>query len=111
MSVFNLSLGNVFYFPFWWYTRGLKSQLVFFSQRLKKIAYALALKIMLKSLFKPMFGQFSISGRIISFFMRVVILVWRFTLFFLGLAWQIFLLFLYLIILPGVIYLIFRIIF
>jgi len=36
------------------------------------------------NLFKPMFGEYSRSGRIISFFMRCILLVWRMILFVFG---------------------------
>lgn len=48
------------------------------------MAHNLALKLMFTHIFKPMFGERSKSGRIISFFMRLILLTWRFFLFILG---------------------------
>jgi len=36
-----------------------------------------ALRLWLKSMFKPMFQDYTKSGRIISFFMRVVLLIFK----------------------------------
>lgn len=79
-------LRSIFYFPVWWYTRGLKKRFSGFIQGIKMSAHNLALKIMFKYLFKPMFGERSKSGRIISFFMRLILLFWRLFLFGLSLT-------------------------
>lgn len=83
---------NVFYFPVWWYSVGLKKRLIGFGQGVAGLARSLALKLMITHLFKPMFGERSKSGRIISFFMRLIILTWRLFLFVLGTAGRIVLL-------------------
>ncbi len=83
-SIFLESLLSILYFPVWWYTRGLKKRVLSFAQAVRNLAYNLALKIMFTHIFKPMFGEISISGKIISFFMRCVLLTWRLFLFFLG---------------------------
>jgi len=75
---------NIIYFPIWWYSRGLKKTTLFVLLKLKRLSKYLALKIAFAYLFKPMFGQYDIKGRIISFFMRCLILGWRLFLFILG---------------------------
>ena len=83
-SIFLDPLINVLYFPVWWYSAGLIKKGQNIGQRVKKLANFLGLKIMLVNLFRPMFGEYSRSGRIISFFMRCVLLIWRLFLFIIG---------------------------
>jgi len=74
----------ILYFPVWWYSAGLIKKIKGLGRRVKILAHFLGLKILLVNLFKPMFGEYSRSGRIISFFMRCILLVWRMFLFVLG---------------------------
>lgn len=74
-------VGEILYFPFWWYSRGLKKIFLYFWQSTKKLASNLSLKIMLQNLFRPMFGQYDRAGRVISFFMRLILLVSRLVVF------------------------------
>lgn len=76
---------DVLYFPFWWYTRGLAKVFASINQKRKDLSEALAIRILLANLFKPMFGQYDRPGRIISFFMRCFQLFIRLLLFFFGL--------------------------
>ncbi|MFH1367350.1 MAG: hypothetical protein ABIH38_05240 [Patescibacteria group bacterium] len=64
---------DVIYFPVWWYTKGLKKAWIFFTGEVSDWANRLSLKILFKSMFKPMYGDYSRSGRIISFFMRIIV--------------------------------------
>jgi len=94
-SSFIDTLSNIFYFPIWWYGHGVKKRFLVFGKQIKKLSKTLALKIMFANYFKPMFGEYSRQGRIISFFMRTILLLWRLLLFlisflsllFLFLAW------------------------
>lgn len=94
-SLFIDALLSIFYFPIWWYGPGLKKRFLALKEQVKKLSKALALKIMFANYFKPMFGEYSRQGRIISFFMRTILLLWRLLLFlisflsllFLFLAW------------------------
>jgi len=83
-SIIADSLLSILYFPLWWYSRGLAARAVGFVRGVKALAHNLALKVMFTHLFEPMFGETSRSGRIISFFMRCIILSWRLFLFLLG---------------------------
>lgn len=65
-------IGAVFYFPIWWYTRGVKNILLLIGREIAGVAAMLSLKILFKNLLKPMYGDYSKSGRIISFFVRIV---------------------------------------
>ena len=81
--LFNLKLIFVdiildfFYWPVWWYTVGLKNALLFCVRQIFDTWRALALRIWLINIFTPMYGDRSVLGRIISFVMRIVILIWR----------------------------------
>lgn len=66
---------EVVYFPVWWYSRGLLKTLKFCGRNIARTWSSLALGIFLKSMFKPMYGDYTWSGRIISFFMRILILI------------------------------------
>ena len=46
-----------------------------------RYAASLSLKIWLKNLFVPMYGQYDLAGRIISFVLRIVVLFYRLVLF------------------------------
>ena len=68
---------DVLYFPVWWYSRGLlnliKSLLNFLADKQK----SLALIVWLKNIFRPMYGQYDWQGMLISFFMRLVQIIFR----------------------------------
>ncbi|HSR88895.1 MAG TPA: hypothetical protein VLK22_00655 [Candidatus Udaeobacter sp.] len=63
---------DVIYFPIWWYTKGAAHALRWCFNLLKTGNENLAPGLWLANLFVPMFGQFDIQGRIVSFFMRLV---------------------------------------
>lgn len=90
-EIFWEGLLRIFYFPIWWYTKGLKKKTFELGRGIKNLSRDLALRIMLTHIFKPMFGELTRSGRIISFFMRLVLLGWRLFLFMIGsLGWLLF---------------------
>jgi hypothetical protein len=68
---------DILMFPVWWYSRGLfgwiRSVSGFLSNREKSIG----LFVWIKNLFTPMYGQHDWQGRLISFFMRLVQIVFR----------------------------------
>ncbi len=61
----------------WWYTRGL----VDLGRRVlgteARWLESLGLRVILTNLFVPMFGDYSRSGRVISFFARLVLLFFK----------------------------------
>ena len=65
------------YFPIWWYTVGLQHIVMNGMKNILAMADHLALRLLVLNIFKPMFAQTDRAGRIISFFMRVVILIAR----------------------------------
>ena len=77
MSIFLDLIGNLLYFPVWWYGQGLKRRWLVVLKGIKAGYRNLALKILLINLFKPMYGEYNWQGRIISFFARLFMLFWR----------------------------------
>jgi hypothetical protein len=80
-SIFIDIIGEVLFFPIWWYTQGLKRTTLWMWNSIIGSARNLALPSMFKSLFKPMFGQTDRQGRLISFFMRIILTISRLILF------------------------------
>ncbi len=103
-------IGDIFYFPVWWYSAGLvragRYCIRTFQTRIRNIA----LGLWLRSMFKPMFGDYSRQGRLISIFMRLVVLIYKLALTVFALFYSL-LLFLLWVILPIVIawYLLFQV--
>ena len=99
---------DIIYWPIWWYSSGtIKAW-----QRMKNIVSAgnvsLGLSIWIKNIFKPMFGQQDWQGRLISFFLRLVQIIFRLIVF---LGWIVFAVFSFLFWLAMPIFLIFEFIF
>lgn len=69
--VFIELIAKIFYFPIWWYTTGTKKVLIFIGGQIASLSNALSIKILFKNLLKPMYGDYSRSGRIISLFVRI----------------------------------------
>lgn len=65
------------FFPIWWYSVGLldfiKRVFVFIANQEKSLGFS----IWLKNIFVPMYGQYNFAGRIISFFVRLVQVIFR----------------------------------
>ncbi len=62
---------SVLYFPIWWYTAGALNVLKQIGKEFRGFARAYNLRILLKFMFTPMYGQNDIVGRLISFYVRV----------------------------------------
>ncbi|MBT5808357.1 hypothetical protein HOI18_03745 [Candidatus Uhrbacteria bacterium] len=63
--------------PVWWYTSGLK--LVFYStlHSMKNASVFFGLGVWVKNLFVPMYGETTLTGRVISFGVRFVMIIFR----------------------------------
>lgn len=70
-------VGDILYWPVWWYSRGIKKLAVYIYSEIINYQDRVGLKLWLASLFKPMYGQSDWQGRLISFFMRFVILIYK----------------------------------
>lgn len=72
-AIFLDLIGEILYFPVWWYTQGLVSVVLRVLNSIKQTSHNLALPLMFKNLFKPMYGQYDRTGRLISLLMRFVL--------------------------------------
>ena len=70
-------LGEILYFPLWWYSVGFgrlaKNVWRFFLNQEQILGFS----VWLKNLFVPMYGQSDWAGRLISFVMRLVQIIFR----------------------------------
>ena len=67
----------IIYFPFWWYSIGFIRFLRYLGRFLKGREEELALFVWIKNIFRPMYGQEDLTGRLISFFMRLIQIIFR----------------------------------
>lgn len=70
-------IGEILYFPIWWYSQGLKRTALYVFNSIRNTNRNLAVGLMFKSLGKPMFGQTDRQGRIISFFFRIILTLYK----------------------------------
>ena len=68
---------DVFYFRVWWYTKGLKNAGIWALEKISQGEKVLGLKIWVINLFHPMYGVRDWQGKIISFFMRLIQIIFR----------------------------------
>jgi len=91
-------IGDILYWPIWWFTKGTLKMGIFCINQIRSQEQILGLSVWVKNLFTPMFGQYDIEGRIISFFARllqiifrsIVFLIWIILTIILFLAWIVF---------------------
>lgn len=69
--------GDVLRFPQWWYGKGLLDAARTATSTINGYARRLGLRVWMKNLFTPMFGQYDWQSRIISVFMRSVNIIGR----------------------------------
>lgn len=75
--VFRDLLGDLLYFPFWWYSKGTAKVAFFCLKEIKETSRRLSIGILFSHLLKPMYGQYDLAGRIISFFFRILQFAWH----------------------------------
>ena len=71
------ALLDVFYFPLWWVSFGIKRALLWCVEVFKSGNEWLAPGLWIANLFVPMYGQYDWQGRIISFLMRSAQIIFR----------------------------------
>lgn len=76
-AVLFATLADFLYTPVWWYSRGSWKQLRGAGGSFIRKQHDLAIDVWLKNLFVPMYGQYDFTGRLISFFMRLVQIIGR----------------------------------
>lgn len=94
------TIGHVLFFPAWWYTRGLVGVLKYVGRSIKNQYEGLALGVWLANLFVPMYGTTDWAGRLISFLIRLFMIVARGLILFLWIIVMAVLLIFYLLLLP-----------
>jgi len=70
-------IGDIIYFPIWWYSRGAKKSALFFWHYFLQVEQFLGVRIWIVNLFKPMYSQNDWQSKLISFFMRVFQIIIR----------------------------------
>lgn len=70
-------IGDILYWPIWWYSKGLLKTTKASIQAITNQEKSLGLSIWVKNIFTPMFGQYDLEGRIISFFARLIQIIVR----------------------------------
>ncbi len=71
------TIGEVLFFPVWWYSRGLKKTALFCWQRANDGWRVLALSIFIKNFFKPMYGQKGWDAYVLSIVIHFIQLSYR----------------------------------
>lgn len=69
--------GDLISWPIWWYSTGTAVTARSLWRQWRELAEWLSLRILLKTMFKPMYGDYSKSGRAISFVIRLLLIVTR----------------------------------
>jgi len=86
------TIGEVLYFPVWWYSRGLKKTAFFCWHKINRGWHILAISIFIKNFFKPMYGQKGWEVYILSTATHFFQLLYRFFLIFLWALFWVFVL-------------------
>lgn len=68
---------EIIYAPVWWYTRGLFWFVTQMGNSIGEAADSAALRLWVKNLFVPMYGQYDFWGRIVSFIIRLANIIGR----------------------------------
>lgn len=102
--IFGEVIGDLVYAPVWWYSRGLVWFLGRLRDRMVAFERNLGIGFWIRTLGKPMYGQHDIAGKIISFFMRIAVLIFRMIIFVFYCVWLLILLVLWIAVPPFVIW-------
>ncbi len=70
-------IADFVFFPVWWYTAGFVRALRTANGWLTQTRRMMAVGLWTKNLFVPMFAQYDVWGRVISFLVRVAMIVGR----------------------------------
>ena len=69
---------DLVYFPLWWYTAGAKKFLLHCANLWQSGNLQMAPGLWLKNIFVPMYGQYDWQSRLVSFFIRLFNVIFRF---------------------------------
>jgi hypothetical protein len=101
----NLSL-NILTFPWWWYTTGFNLVRAWAKREFFLSLHQTGLLIFAKHLKEPLYGDYTKTGIIFGFFLRLVLLFYKIIVFFIRMSLVTILALLYLLLLPGVLFMI-----
>ena len=99
---------DIITFPIWWYSHGLVTASQRFIRHLKLGLQVTGLKIWLLNLAKPMFGDTTWQGRLVSFAIRFIFLILRSLLMLIWLIFSLAILLIWLVLPPLIIYMIIK---
>lgn len=68
---------SIIFVPIWWYTRGTLQMARLVTRSVGDYESALSVGVWLKNLFVPMYGSRDITGRLISFIVRLAQIIGR----------------------------------
>lgn len=74
---FQLFFSRIIGLPVWWYGQGLATTVRALRHAVSDVTKSLELHVWMKNLFVPMYGDTSLTGRAISFGMRLVMIIGR----------------------------------
>jgi hypothetical protein len=77
---------DIIYFPVWWFTAGVVHAGKWCANLFRAGNFRLAPGLWLKNIAVPMYGQYDWQGKIISFFMRLIQVIFRSSLLLVWLA-------------------------
>lgn len=80
-------LFDIFRFPWWWYSGGLKHVGGWCWRGFNETRARVALGLFARYLFKPMYQDYSLTGRLLSFVMRLILIVIKLVRLGLSLLW------------------------
>lgn len=95
-------------FPLWWYSGGLQLVARWCWRSFELTRWSVALGKFLRNFFAPMYGDYTFSGRAISLFLRIFIVLWKIVRLTVTAAWYVVLLTLWLALLPWCLLVLFR---
>ncbi len=90
--------------PVWWYSKGLLQTLTWIGGCIRYVNDLTGLGLWTRTLFKPMYGERSFQGRIVSFVMRLIVLIWKLLSFIICLIFLLLLLIAWIVFLPAVLW-------
>ena len=91
---------DVIRFPYWWYSGGFKLVFNFCRQGFRAVAWRVSLGLFARYLFTPMYGDYTYSGRLLSFVVRLVLLLTKSVRLVLAFLWYLSLLVVWCLLLP-----------
>ncbi len=76
-NIATFALREIAMFPVWWYSRGLLMVMHALRESVAGYAQGLGIRVWVRNIFVPMYGQYDWQSRIISVFMRSMQIAFR----------------------------------